>query len=121
MFDASGRRLTGWQQNKYKTWFYMDPTTGVMRTGWLLDNGKWYFLNTSKDNYEGCMVRGWWTWNGQKYYFNESGVMVTGWYQVDGKFYYFYPQGSTVGTYGYMATNARIGDFTVGADGAWVP
>ena len=121
MFDASGRRLTGWQQNRFKLWFYMDPNSGAMKTGWLLDNGKWYFLNTTKDDYEGCMVRGWWTWNNQKYYFNESGVMVTGWYQIGGKFYYFYPQGSTGGSYGYMATNTKIGDFRVGADGAWSP
>ena len=66
------------------------------------------------------MVRGWWTWDGRKYYFNDSGIMVTGWYQVDGNWYYFYPEGSTNGgPYGYMATNTDIGVFHVDADGVW--
>ncbi len=119
LFDSQGRSLRGWQQNKYGYWFYLEPSTGAMRTGWLQDGGKWYYLNDTKDSYEGCMVRGWWTWNNLKYYFNDQGVMVTGWFQIDGKYYYFYPEGTTGGGYGYMASNTRIGDFYVGADGAW--
>ena len=120
MFDASGRMLTGWQQNKYKIWFYMDPSSGAMKTGWLHDQGYWYFLNTTKDAYEGCLVRNqWWTYNGRRYFFNESGIMVTGWFQIDGKWYYFYPEGSTSGAYGYLATNTTVGTFRVGADGSW--
>ena len=119
MFDSTGRMLTGWQQNKNGIWFYMGKD-GKMRTGWLRDGDYWYFLNTTKDDFEGCMVRGWWTWEGRKYYFNESGVMVTGWYQVDGNWYYFYPEGSTNGgPYGYMATNTDIGVFHVDSDGVW--
>ena len=119
MFDAQGRMLTGWQQNKYGIWFFMDKTSGEMRTGWLQDNGHWYYLNTTQDDWEGCMVRGWWTLGDKKYYFNESGVMVTGWFQVDGKWRYFYPEGSTGGAYGYMAVNTDIGSFHVNADGVW--
>ena len=120
MFDAYGHMLTGWQQNKYKIWFYMDPSNGAMKTGWLNDNGYWYFLNTTKDSFEGCMVKSqWWDYNGRRYYFNESGIMVTGWFQIDGKWYYFYPQGSTDGAYGYLAANTTIGAFRVGADGSW--
>lgn len=119
MFDKQGHMLTGWQKNKYGIWFYMDPQNGEMKTGWLEDNGYWYFLNTTKDDYEGCMVRGWWNYNGKRYYFNESGIMVTGWFQVDGKWYYFYPQGSTDGAYGYLASNTQIGAFYVDANGVW--
>ena len=119
MFDAEGRMLTGWQQNKYGIWFYMDKSSGAMRTGWLSDGGYWYYLNTTQDDWEGCMVRGWWTLGDKKYYFNESGIMVTGWFQVDGKWHYFYPEGSTGGAYGYLATNTDIGSFHVNADGVW--
>jgi 2',3'-cyclic-nucleotide 2'-phosphodiesterase/3'-nucleotidase/5'-nucleotidase len=112
--------LTGWQQNKHGVWFYLDPASGAMKTGWLQDNGNWYFLNTAEGDLQGSMVRGWWTWRDNRYFFNDSGVMVTGWYQIGGRFYYFYPQGSTTGTYGHLATNTKIGSFTIGADGAWV-
>ena len=120
MFDNAGRMLTGWQQNKHGVWFYLDPASGAMKTGWLQDNGNWYFLNTAEGDLQGSMIRGWWTWRDNRYFFNDSGVMVTGWYQIGGRFYYFYPQGSTTGTYGHLATNTKIGSFTIGADGAWV-
>ena len=119
MFDASGKMLTGWQQNKYGIWFYMDKSSGAMRTGWLRDGDYWYYLNTTQDDWEGCMVRGWWTLGDKKYYFNDSGIMVTGWFQIDGKWYYFYPEGSTGGAYGYLATNTDIGSFHVNAEGVW--
>lgn len=118
MMDAQGRMLTGWQLNKYGIWFFLN-SDGTMRTGWLQDGGHWYFLNTTPDDWEGCMVRGWWTLGDKKYYFNDSGIMVTGWYQIDGKWYYFYPEGSTGGAYGYLAKNTTIGSFRVNAEGVW--
>ena len=92
-----------------------------MRTGWLQDGDYWYFLKTEKDNTEGSMVKGWMLQDGKKYYFNESGHMVTGWYQVDGKWYYFYPQGSTQGSYGYLASNTTVDNLRIGPDGSWQP
>lgn len=119
MFNAQGQMLTGWQQNRMGIWFYMNKTSGEMQTGWLHDGNYWYYLNTTKDDYEGCMVRGWWTLGDKKYYFNESGIMVTGWFQIDGKWYYFYPEGSTNGAYGYMAANTTIGSFRLNEQGVW--
>ena len=121
LFDAQGRMQKGWAQNKYVNWFYLDKTNGVMRTGWLQDGDYWYFLKTEKDNTEGSMVKGWMLQDGKKYYFNESGHMVTGWYQVDGKWYYFYPQGSTQGSYGYLASNTTVDNLRIGPDGSWQP
>ena len=118
-FDAEGHRLYGWQEDKNHNWFYLDTTSGGMKTGWLRDGQYWYYLNTTKDSFEGAMISGWLEYNGKKYYFNESGIMVTGWYQINGNWYYFYPQGSTESLYGYMATNTKIGDFNIGADGTW--
>ena len=120
LLDSAGRKLTGWQMNPRKTgWFYMDPTTGIMKTGWLLDGNYWYYLEPSGAN-EGARINGWRNIGGKLYYFNENGIMVTGWYEVGGKWYYFYPQGARSDGYGFMASNTRIGDFMIGADGAWV-
>ena len=40
-----------------------------MQTGWLKENGLWYYLDS-------------------------SGAMKTGWYQVSGKWYYSYSSGA---------------------------
>ena len=40
-----------------------------MQTGWLKDNGRWYYLDS-------------------------SGAMKTGWYQVSGRWYYSYSSGA---------------------------
>ena len=119
MFDDSGRRLYGWQKNKYGKWFYLDPSSGIMKTGWLKYNNNWYYLDTSAGDREGCMISGWLTWNNEKYYFNPDGAMVTGWYKADGYYRYFYPEGSTGGAYGYMARNTSVGDFSFDENGIW--
>ena len=122
MFDQNGRMYTGWAQDKNGIWYYFDPKNGDMRTGWVHDDGKWYYMNTTKDEFEGCLVRNlFWTVGDRTYYFNSDGVMVTGWYQVNGNWYYFYPEGSTGGAYGYMARNTVIdGVFYVDQNGVWV-
>ncbi len=120
MFDDSGRRLTGWQKNKYGKWFYLDPSTGVMKTGWLKDNNNWYYLDTTEGDKLGSMLTGWLTWKNELYYFNSSGIMVTGWYAIDGSYRYFYPEGSTQnGAFGYMARNTTVQGFTFDANGIW--
>lgn len=121
LFDAAGRRLTGWQSNPSKTgMFYMDTSTGIMQTGWLKYENYWYYLEPSGDA-EGRRVTG--TFRdigGNRYYFNDNGIMVTGWFSIGGKWYYFYPEGyRSDGKYGFMAVNTRIGDFWIGADGTW--
>ena len=42
-----------------------------MKTGWLLYNGTWYYLNAS-----GSMKTGWLLYNGKWYYFESSGAML---------------------------------------------
>ncbi len=120
-FDTSGKLQKGWYQNQYGAWFYLDTDTGVMKTGWLNINGNYYYLKTEKGDNEGSMSKGLTAIDGKYYFFNDSGMMYTGWRQINGAYYYFYPQGTTGGAFGYMATNTKVGDFTVGADGAWRP
>lgn len=118
---VNGLRLSGWQKDTSSgLWYYMDNSTGVMKTGWLHDGDKWYYLRPNEGGPQGSMATGWLSIDGKKYYLNASGIMVTGWYEIGGKWYYFWPQGSTSdGKYGFLATNTQIGDFYIGADGTW--
>lgn len=49
-------------------WYSFDEA-GNMMTAWLNKNNAWYYLNTNKGKYEGCLL--------------------TGWQQIDAKWYYF--------------------------------
>lgn len=120
--DEKGKMITGWFKSPDSgLWYYLEPSTGLMKTGWLNTGNHWFWLRPEKDNMEGAMVTGWQRISNELYYFNESGIMVTGWYQIDGKWYYFYPLGTRAdGRYGLMARNVMIGEFRIGPDGYWV-
>lgn len=49
-------------------WNYYE--NGTLKTGWLLDNDKWYYLNS-----KGNMLTGWITDNGTWYYMREDGSL----------------------------------------------
>ena len=69
--DASGALVGGWVRDASyggPHWYYLDPVTKLMRTGWLFDRGSWYYLG-------------------------DSGDMHTGWVKVDGIWYYLTPVG----------------------------
>ena len=55
----------------------------------------------------------WLTINGKTYFMNESGAMVEGWYSVQGNWYYFYPGE------GHKAVNTAISGFQLDANGIW--
>ena len=55
-----------------------------MKTGWVTDGGKKYYLTAG-----GAMKTGWLQLGGKKYYLTSSGAMKTGWLKVGGKKYYF--------------------------------
>lgn len=79
-------------------WFFFDAN-GHMMTGWILDGGRWYYLNPLSDG--------------------TQGRMFTGWQLVDGKWYYLNPVSD--GTRGAMAADTWIDGYYVNADGAWEP
>lgn len=112
MFDASGKMLTGWQQNQYGYTYYLNEA-GDMHTGWIQWGGKWYYMNPTQDTYEGSMCRGWINVNGNIYYMDQDGAMAEGWKQVDGNWYYFYPG------VGNRAVNTYIDGFYVDGNGIW--
>lgn len=101
--DKDGLASAGWITVAGAS-YYLDTTTGKMKTGWQAENGKWYYLGSSgavkkgwiNDNgtwyytgSDGVMQTGWLTEAGSKYYLKGSGAMATGWRQLDGAWYYF--------------------------------
>ena len=105
--DSKGTKATGWV-NDQGTWYYLNAE-GVMQTGWAKVNGTWYYLKSS-----GAMATGWVKDNGTWYYLKSSGAMVTGWYQVGGNWYYSYASGA-------LAVNTTTPDgYKVNHNGEWV-
>ena len=105
--DASGVLLSGWlRDGSYGGlyWYYMDPATKVMRTGWLFDRGSWYYLGDSGD-----MHTGWIKIDGLWYYLKPSGAMHIGWLQLASAWYYLSPSGAMVT--GAQVINGRVYSF----------
>lgn len=77
-------------------WFFFDEN-GQMMTGWVLDGGKWYYLNPASDG--------------------TQGRMMIGWQLIDGKWYYLNPVSD--GTKGAMAVDTWIDTYYVDKNGVW--
>ena len=111
--DSEGALVGGWvRDGAYggPYWYYMDPATKVMRTGWLSDGGSWYYLHAN-----GVMAIGWVADGGSWYYLNASGAMVTGWVNLGGSWYYLGPDGAMfTGTH---TINGRV--YTFDESGVW--
>ena len=104
-YYVEGVKKTGWV-NDNGTWYFLDAA-GTMKTGWVQD-GAWYYLNAS-----GAMQTGWVNDNGTWYYCNASGAMQTGWLLDGSTWYYLQANGA-------MAANTTIDGYVLGANGAWV-
>ena len=91
-----GKMKTGWHYDEAdKHWYYLDPATGIMQSGWQEIGGKWYYFapTTSQATYEYDAV-------------NES---------------WFYRASSTVRPMGSMYQNETTPDgYRVDANGAWI-
>ena len=111
--DASGALVGGWVRDAAyggPHWYYLDPVTKLMRTGWLFDRGSWYYLGDSGD-----MHTGWVKVDGLWYYLSSSGAMHTGWLNLDGAWYYLGPDGGMfTGTH---TINGRVYRFDT--SGVW--
>ena len=114
-----GEIAKGWTQDFHVTfgidrskpapWYYLDPETGIMRTGWQYLGNRWYYLRSS-----GAMATGWYQDGSTWYYLNASnGDMKTGWFQVNGKWYYAYSSGA-------LAVNTTVDGYSVNYNGEWV-
>ena len=112
--DSEGSPVSGWVLDSVyggPYWYYLDPETKVMRTGWLADGGSWYYLTGS-----GAMATGWVQVDGSWYYLSASGKMATGWVKDGGTWYYLGPDGAMfTGTH---VINGR--SYVFDDSGAWV-
>jgi len=83
-FTGKGVMVTGWFHGK--KWYYADPRSGIVATGWKNINNKWYLFRYT----DGSMITGWYkNGKGQWFLLSGSGAMVTGWRKVSGTWYYF--------------------------------
>ena len=96
-------------------WYYMDPSSGIMRTGWLhLDEG-WYYLDPDS----GAMCLGWQEIKAKTYYFGASGIMVTGSKVIEGRTYEFSENGDLVKA-GDVPSNPALGQRIAEYAKTWV-
>ncbi|MGG1676721.1 S8 family serine peptidase [Neobacillus sp. NRS-1170] len=85
---------SGWVKENGK-WVYYDTTTFQKKVGWYKVGSTWYFADST-----GAMQTGW-VKDGSKWYFmNSSGAMVTGWLKVGSVWYFF--NGNGVMATGWM-------------------
>ena len=155
-----GEMAKGWTQDFHVTfgidrskpapWYYLDPETGIMQTGWKQLGNKWYYLRSS-----GAMATGWyqegsswyyldepngdmktgWQYLGNKwYYLRSSGAMATGWYQEGSTWYYLNASNGDMKTgwfqvggkwyYAYssgaLAVNTTVEGYYVNYNGEWI-
>ena len=83
---------TGWKQNEKGDYYYIG-SDGKAATGWIKDDGKYYYCDPKK---KGIRVTGWVKY--KKYYYycdpKDNGARVTGWLTLKGKTYYLLPKKS---------------------------
>ena len=92
-FDADGYMRTGWVFDQ-GNWYYHAPS-GAQTTGWVLDGVSWYYLTPGT----GQMATGWVKDGANWYYLNPAnGKMKTGWHYEGGSWYYLKPGSGQMAT-----------------------
>ena len=106
LFDSRGYMLYGWQYSSADNWYYLgNASDGSMKTGWVLTDNKWYYMNS-----DGAMQIGWQKINNEWYYFDNSGAMQTGWIKDNGNDYLLYSNGA-------MAHDCELYGYTINGQG----
>ena len=99
-YVENGQLTKGWKsinvksedskEGTHKVWIYVSQT-GEVQTGWVQDNGSWYYLSelTGEQKGIGLMQKGFLEVSGKWYYFDESGAMKENqWLQTKDGWYY---------------------------------
>ena len=99
-YVENGQLSKGWKsinaksedskEGTHKVWIYVSQT-GEVQTGWVQDNGSWYYLSelTGEQKGIGLMQKGFLEINKTWYYFDESGAMKENqWFQTTEGWYY---------------------------------
>ena len=105
-YVENGQLTKGWKsinaksedskEGTHKVWIYVSQT-GEVQTGWVQDNGSWYYLSelTGEQKGIGLMQKGFLEVSGKWYYFDESGAMKENqWFQTTEGWYYADKSGS---------------------------
>lgn len=112
--DAGNPVKNTWFYDRNSGQTYFLDAYGNMSTGWLYNNGGWYYLNPISNGTRGAKLTGWQSIGGTWYYLDSTGKMLTGWFKdMNGKWYYLQSSG-------VMAKNTTIGGYKLGSDGAWI-
>jgi Uncharacterized protein with SCP/PR1 domains len=90
IFNLNKVLKTGWL-NENGAWYYFDKM-GNAKTGWIKDNGKWYFCDNTGEMQTGVIKV-----NGKTYCLNNSGAMETGKVNVNNTTYKCSNNGQVVG------------------------
>ena len=92
-FDGRGYMRTGWVFEQ-GSWYY-HTSSGAQATGWVLDGVSWYYLTPGT----GQMATGWVKDGSHWYYLNPAnGKMKTGWHYENGSWYYLKPGSGQMAT-----------------------
>ena len=103
-YVENGKKLSGWQlinvntddKKTTKLWTYLNQS-GEVQTGWVNDNGTWYYLKDLEGESKGIafMQKGFIQLNKIWYYFDESGAMKENqWFQQEEGWYFADKSGS---------------------------
>ncbi|WP_314681165.1 hypothetical protein [uncultured Granulicatella sp.] len=153
-YVENGQLTKGWKsinaksedskEGTHKVWIYVSQT-GEVQTGWVQDNGSWYYLSelTGEQKGIGLMQKGFLEVNKTWYYFDESGAMKEnqwfqqkdGWYYADksgalkvyewfqvGRKWYFATEKGTIVTNSWIKSNDEVYHFNesgVMAENEW--
>ena len=106
-FDARGYMRTGWVSED-GAWFY-HHASGAQASGWVKDGSSWYYLDPAS----GRMATGWLLDGSTWYYLMPSGAMATGWVKDGSTWYYLRSSGAMAtgwlmdgGSWYYLSTNS---------------
>ena len=111
-FDESGYMRTGWVKDQ-GLWFY-HQVSGAQVVGWVKQGASWFYL----DETTGAMVTGWLHLGSSWFYMSSEGVMTTGWVRVGGSWFFLNPDSGAMAT-GWMMIRGSWYYFDP-ADGAMV-
>ena len=109
----AGSAFAGQWHKDGSAWRYTDDSGRGVNSGWIQDNGNWYFLAPDSTG-SGAMKTGWIMDGDTWYYLTPSGEQATGWQSIGGAWYYFDPAEG-----GAMAFNRVIGGYYINASGVW--
>ena len=105
-----GKRVVGWMRDVTGDWYHFGAD-GVMDSGWLLDDGQWYYLSQAHGGRFGHLVSGWFQDASGRWYYGHAahdgrfGALESGWLRDRGFWYYL--SETHDGSFGAMLTGWR--------------